>query len=136
MKKLSALLLGLVTLWPILYIFIFMAFMFSQFMAVPMGQYSGPEKTGTAFLLSSFGIIFSLHILTMMVIFGLLIYYIYHVFHNTAISQDKKALWAVVIFMGNMIAMPVYWFLYIWRQPKMDPLVLQSNPPDGSQPLM
>jgi len=32
------------------------------------------------------------------------------------IDKDKKVLWAVVIFMGSMIAMPIYWYLYIWKQ--------------------
>lgn len=43
--------------------------------------------------------------------------YIGHVFKNPAIAADKRALWAVVLFFGNVIAMPVYWFLYVWREP-------------------
>jgi hypothetical protein len=73
MQKLSVILLGLVTLWPVIYIFFFMAFMLTQFIAVPMGQYSGPASSFPVFLMSTFGIIFMLHILTMMIIFGLLI---------------------------------------------------------------
>ena len=26
-----------------------------------------------------------------------------------------KALWAIVLFLGNIFAMPVYWYLYIWK---------------------
>jgi hypothetical protein len=38
-----------------------------------------------------------------------------NVFRNDQVEKDKKVLWAVVIFMGNMIAMPIYWYLYIWK---------------------
>jgi hypothetical protein len=39
-----------------------------------------------------------------------------NVFRNDRVDKDKKVLWAVVLFMGNMIAMPIYWYLYIWRE--------------------
>jgi hypothetical protein len=42
--------------------------------------------------------------------------YIVNVFKNDRVSKDKKALWVVVLFLGNMIAMPVYWYLYIWEE--------------------
>ena len=43
-----------------------------------------------------------------------------------AVPQDKKALWAVVIFMGNALAMPVYWYLYIWKPLRHEPLAPPS----------
>jgi hypothetical protein len=47
---------------------------------------------------------------------GLTVFYMVNVFRNDRVDKDKKVLWAVVIFMGNMIAMPIYWYLYIWRE--------------------
>jgi hypothetical protein len=46
-----------------------------------------------------------------------------NVFRNDHVDKDKKVLWAVVLFMGNMIAMPIYWYLYIWREEKGSPIV-------------
>ncbi len=63
-----------------------------------------------------FMVIFPLHLLTMLLIMGLTVFYIVNVFRNDRVDKDKKVLWAVVIFMGNMIAMPIYWYLYIWRE--------------------
>ncbi|NLG84554.1 MAG: hypothetical protein GX493_08130 [Firmicutes bacterium] len=45
--------------------------------------------------------------------------YIVNVFNTDLVDKDKKALWAVVLFFGNIIAMPIYWYLYIWREPKV-----------------
>jgi hypothetical protein len=72
-------------------------------------------------------IIFPLHFLTMLEIFALLAFYIVHVFKTDRVSQDKKALWAVVLFLGNMIAMPIYWYLYIWKEPT------PSTPEQGAE---
>ena len=43
-------------------------------------------------------------------------FYIFYIFRTDRIAADKKALWAVVIFLGNMIAMPVFFFIYVWPE--------------------
>jgi hypothetical protein len=48
--------------------------------------------------------------------------YVIYVFKTRHVPSDKKALWAAVLFFGNIFAMPVFWFLYVWRplQPSQD----------------
>jgi hypothetical protein len=111
MTKPKALILGIFTAWPILYMFLFMGTIFSQIIMMDFGT-----KQAAGELPIIMKIIFPLHFLTMIWIFVLLAVYIRHIFKTDAIPQDKKALWAVVIFLGNMIAMPVYWYLYIWKK--------------------
>lgn len=36
-------------------------------------------------------------------IMGLTVFYMVNVFRNDRVEKDKKVLWAVVLFMGNMI---------------------------------
>jgi multisubunit Na+/H+ antiporter MnhB subunit len=50
------------------------------------------------------------------VVLGATVIYIINVFGNDRVEKDKKALWAVVLFLGSILAMVVYWYLYIWRQ--------------------
>ena len=109
MEKPAKIILGIVTLWPILYLVVFFAFILSQFFLI--------TQEGTPSF-EPFFLIFGLHFLTMLWIFALLIFYIINVFKNDRIAQDKKTLWAVELFMGNMIAMPIYWYLYIWCEPR------------------
>lgn len=47
---------------------------------------------------------------------ALTVFYMVNVFRNDRVEKDKKVLWAVVIFMASVIAMPIYWYLYIWRE--------------------
>jgi hypothetical protein len=99
------------TLWPIIYMFVFFAFVFTTFFRdfASKGAPEGPE---------GFLIIFGLHFFTMIFMIALTIFYIVYLFKTDKVRQDKKALWAVVIFLGNMIAMPVFWYLYVWKEPE------------------
>jgi hypothetical protein len=41
--------------------------------------------------------------------------YMVYAFKSRHVPSDKKALWAAVLFFGNMLVMPIFWFLYVWR---------------------
>ena len=56
-----------------------------------------------------------IHLLTIALTLGLLVVYIIDVFKNKKVKNDIKALWAIILILGNVIAMPIYWYLYIWR---------------------
>lgn len=103
MKKSSKILLALATIWPFLYMILFMG------VAVSLIFLRGNEP---GFI---WAIIIPLHILTMLWIMGLTVFYMVNVFRNDRVNKDMKVLWAVVLFMGSIIAMPIYWYLYIWR---------------------
>ena len=127
MKKPTKILLGLASLWLFVYMVLFFIFILSSFFF--LSPSAGPEF-GPPF---PFMIIFPLHLLTMLGIMALTVFYIVNVFRNERVDKDKKALWAVVLFMGNMIAMPIYWYLYIWKEPAVSlsgPASLSSGDPN------
>jgi len=125
MEKPGKIALGAATLWPFVYLVIFFGFIFSSILFSPGGSGSFPAM---------FAVLFALHIFTMLLIMGLSIFYIVDVFKNNRVDKDKKALWAVVIFLGNMIAMPIYWYLYIWKEAAVagNPLPGQLNSANSS----
>ena len=96
-------LIGLVSCWPLLYMFIFMAGMFLFFDDPPFDR------------LIPFRLFFRIHMMTVLWIFALSAYYIIYIFRTDRVPAGKKALWAVVIVLGYVIAMPVFWYLYVWR---------------------
>jgi len=110
MQKPGKLFLAALTLWPLVYMVLFFAFIFSSILF----RIGDPAQGGFP---PAFVLLFAAHLLTMLTIMGLTIYYIVDVFRNQQVDKDKKILWAIVIFMGNMIAMPIYWYLYIWKEP-------------------
>ena len=96
-------LVGFLTLLPIAYIFFFFAVMM---IAVLRG---GASSEG------SFMFLFIMHFAVIILTWCLIGFCIYYLFKTDHVKQDQKALWAVVLFLGNMLAMPVFWYLYIWK---------------------
>lgn len=101
MSKGIKLFIGLLTLVPLVYI----VFFFMNFMNFPNE-------------LVDFDVLFKLHLGAMLLIVALLIFYIANIFKNDRVHQDQKALWAIILFCGGTIAMPIYWYLYIWKEDK------------------
>lgn len=118
MKQLTRLLLGLATLWPFAYLILFFVVIFAtEFFMPGSRQQPGPPPL--------IALILPLHFFTMLVVLALLVFYIVNVFKNDRVEKEKKALWAIVLFMGSMIAMPIYWYLYIWNSA---PVLSNSSP--------
>ncbi len=84
----TTILLGIVSVWPIVYMGLFIAAMAYSFIVA-----GPPDPEG----------------------FGELFKYIVHAYRTDLVPADKKVLWVVILFFGNFIAIPVYWYLYMWR---------------------
>ena len=117
MKNPAKILLGVLSVLPVLWFAIFMIGMFSMMTFM----FSQSARTGSsseeAQLFSKFfAVLFIGHFGAMLLMVGLTIFYIVFLFRTSRVPSDKKALWAVVLFLGNAFAFPVFWYLYIWRQ--------------------
>ena len=83
MQKSSKILLGAVTLWPIIYMFIFFIFIFSTILfRFEPGAGGGLPPT--------MAVIFGLHILTMLLIMGLTVFYIVDVFRSNRVDKARR----------------------------------------------
>lgn len=102
-SKPVAALLGVVTLWPIIYIVIFTT---SFFLAMSVEDQSRLDLM--------FRYLFAAHILTMFLGIALLAFYVTHLFKNDRMPSEQRILWMLVLFMGNALAFPVYWYLHVW----------------------
>ena len=100
-----ALLVGLLTAWPPVY--------FVGFTAVVLGAVGGDAFMGDR---REFELLFRLHLLTMLVSMGLLAFFVVHCFRNDRVPQERRVMWLLVLFLGNMFAFPVYWYLHVWRR--------------------
>jgi ATP-dependent Zn protease len=77
------------------------------------------ESGGTFPTLFPIGFIalFVVHMFTILLIMALMAFYIVQVVKTDRLDQTMKILWTVLICMVAIGAMPVYWYLYIWREP-------------------
>ena len=89
------------TLYPIAYMLFFMAVIG---IAAAAG---GGDPDGE--LPIPFGLLLALHLLTMLVTLALIVIYVIDVFRNPRVDPDHRILWLILILLGGLIAMPVYW---------------------------
>jgi len=114
LNKTARILLAAATLWPFVYAFLFTLFVLSTMARMT----TSPASAERAF--RPFAVVATVHMFTIFWIFALIAFYIVHLFRTDHVPTDKKALWAVVLFLGHMLSMPVYWYLFIWREPQHD----------------
>lgn len=98
--------LGILSIWPIIYIPFFMVFVIAM---------SFTTNSGIPFF-----VIIPLHILTGLVNLGLTIFYIVHAIRTFDPKNDMRIIWVVIILLIGIFANPVYWYLHIWRDRKKE----------------
>ncbi len=47
---------------------------------------------------------------------SLMIYYIIHTIKSASLPSLFKVIWVMVLFFFNMFAMPIYFYIYVWRE--------------------
>lgn len=70
--------------------------------------------------------LFCAHILTIFLIMGLMPLYIILAVKDERHDQTMRIVWVILLCMMGWFAMPVYWYLYVWRNSK--PSQLAQNP--------
>ena len=110
MTRRWALIIGALTLVPWAYVIFFLTYLIPTFMSLPQPGTGSQEGFDP-----HFWALFRIHLGAMLLIFALIAFYIVYLFRTDRVPQDKKALWAVVLILANTLAMPVFWYFYIWR---------------------
>lgn len=100
--------LGLLTLWPLFYMGLFFVFFMYMVFSMTRGRHQAPAP-------DLFLYIFPLHCCTILLIFVLTGVYVFHAYKTDRIPPDRRILWVVILLFGNMMAFPIYWYLYLWR---------------------
>lgn len=65
--------------------------------------------------------LFALHALTIFLTLALMPLYIVLAVKSDRLDETTRIIWVVLLCMMGMLAMPVYWYLYIWREPPVPP---------------
>lgn len=108
MSKPTKLLVAFTTFWPAIYMIAFFIFVLVFFLSMLLNLPIEAETFHTLLV-----VLIPLHLLTFAIIVALGVFYIYHLFRNDRIAPETKPVRAVVLLMGNVISMPVYWYVHI-----------------------
>ncbi|MGM0557285.1 MAG: hypothetical protein ACQEVA_12955 [Myxococcota bacterium] len=121
MTRRRKIILGALTAWPLLYIFLFVAFIASMMIAGPLMGEPGANEAFGGLMAGGFGLVFIGHIGTMLLQFGLLFFFLFHVFKREDLETNTQLLWALLIFMGGPIGQMIYWWKEIWSADEARP---------------
>ncbi|NJN79150.1 MAG: hypothetical protein HC797_00995 [Anaerolineales bacterium] len=116
LNKLTIILVGLSTLWFALYPFLFIAVWLFMASGMIFGFASSQSETDAPFFMFPFFAIFPLHIFTILLQFVLMAFYLIHVIKNTKASETVRIILALGCFFMPFIAMPIYFYIYIWLE--------------------
>src|SRR5215470_17956139 len=110
--------LGIGTIWPICYIVLFFVFVFTM-MGTFILQANTPGRQPD-FPMPILAII-PFHLFTMLLVIALYVFYIIYVIKDQRIDQTMKIVWIVLFFFTGVLTMPAFYFLYIWKEPAVNP---------------
>lgn len=111
MSRLRVLALGVLTL---LQLVLFAGYM-ALFASVMASLLLHPPTRGEG-LPRHFDAMFGVGCLFTVVVFALSAFYAVHAMRNPRLPPARRPLWLGLIFLGAPLAMPVYWYLYLWRE--------------------
>ena len=58
-----------------------------------------------------------LQILMFLVLFMLWLFYFAYMLKNRALGASSKVMWSVAFVLAAPIALPLYWYWYVWKEP-------------------
>ncbi len=123
-------LVGIGTLWYALYPILFIAI--TMLMILGIGFAANMDQTETPFFMVPFFAVFPLHCLTILLGLALMVFYIIHLIKNKEGSETARILLGLGFFFLPLIAMPFYYFVYIWpNSPPAWALAPQVLPPSS-----
>ncbi len=128
LKHRTKILLGIATIWPPIYILLFVVGMFGMILL----SAGAPGDAAPPIFAVGFIVIFILHVVTILGALGLTIFYIVHVVKNEALEGNMKIVWILLFFFAGMFAEPVYWYLQIWKAQPSDVQAQLQPPPAAS----
>ncbi len=99
--------LGLITLVPLAYLAVYLYVLFPQLEDL-FGK--NPARYDELF-----NMVLWLHLGTMLLFLLLLAFYVRQARRSPHVPNPRRGRWVALLVIGNMFAMPVFWYLYIWR---------------------
>jgi len=98
-------------------------------MHVQLKSVKTPGGTPLADFARTFDTIYRANFVVALLFLGMLVYYFIYLLRTDRVPPDKKRLWGVVLFLGNFLAMPVFWYYYMW--PRSSGLAQQAHEAGG-----
>lgn len=96
----------MIVAWP--YIYIFLCLVAALPVAHFLSQGGEPPEVPLWF-------VYPIHLGTILVTWLLTGYFVVYVWKTQTVPRNKRALWTLLLILGNMLAMPFFWYHYLLK---------------------
>jgi hypothetical protein len=114
MTKSRKLLIGFLSLLPIIFLVIYMVTFFSFF--ITMFRNVQQPDVMPEMIFQKIGLIFGFAMAMMFCSLGLLIYFIIHAVNNKTFDGTERIVWILIFVFAGMVGFPIYWYMRIWKE--------------------
>ena len=130
LNRSSKIVLGILTLLPLLFAISLMGFIVINFLSVFFSREPVMPMMLFSYLSYVLPYVFPIVLLSL----GLFVFYIVHIVQNSFLDTEKRILWITVVFFTHAVAIPIYWYIHIWKnkpakENKADELTDDYNEP-------
>lgn len=115
MSKSRRLLIGILSLLPLVLVIVYTISFFGIFISAIRHQ--GRPDVIPEMMLDHIVWIVGIGLLMGLSSLAMKIYFIVHAVNNTAIDATERLVWILVFVFAGIIGEPVYWYMRIWRAP-------------------
>ena len=120
--------LGILTVLPLIFLFIYFVKFFSMIMSINSNSGFGGQSDPDM-IFSQMVPLFALIGTSVLLTFGLLIYYIIDIVNNPKFQSggNSKLIWIIAVIIGGMIGMIAYFLVEIYPRKELPPLPPRNN---------
>jgi hypothetical protein len=127
LNKTTKILVGLGTLWFILSPFLILAL--CLLMMTGIGISSQYPESATPLFLVPFLFLFPIQFFTYLDQVGLMAFYLVHLIKNSTAPETARILLGLGFYFIPLLALPIYFYLYVWQDPPPARAMAQVTPP-------
>ena len=111
-NRLWLVLLGVAALVPLVYLIALLEYL------IPSLETLGrPGGISESRYFAIFRIVFATSFLVFVLTFWLVGYFGWFLHKRTSIPRTKKSLWTGLLLVGNILVLPLFWYLFLWSNP-------------------
>jgi hypothetical protein len=114
MSRSKKIIIGLLSLLPIVFIIIYFIQFYSLFVEMfDWGAYR--EQPDPREFMRTFMPLFILILIKVLISVGLLVYFLINAINNKKIDSGERVVWILTFIFVGFIAFPLYWYMRIWN---------------------
>lgn len=111
-KRLRVMLLGVAACVPLVYLVVLLGYLLPT-----LSTLGHPGGNSESRYFTMFRVVVAASLVVFVLNFVLVAFFGWLLHKSSAVPRAKKSLWASLLLVGNIMVLPVFWYLFLWHAP-------------------